>query len=270
MSAGRNRRGSRRGGSGEQHPDERWMASYMDMVTVLMCLFIVLFAMSSVDSEKFFQLKNSLATGFGQVNVGKVDTATGVVVPPKEVGKEGLLTDNNLAQALSEVDKLTALRDAMHSRLVSAGLAANVDFDIDQRGLTVKLVGSQTFFLPDSPALSPTAERVLGAVAPVLVKAGLEISVEGHAANAITSYPSVWELSAERAVGVLRNLVERGGIPGGSIGAMGYGASRQVNDDSTEALRELNRRVDIVVLSDQKEDVRALIPKALKVKAKHP
>ncbi|MDQ6754021.1 MAG: flagellar motor protein MotB, partial [Actinomycetota bacterium] len=51
----------------ESHPDERWMASYMDMVTVLMCMFIVLYAMSTVDKTKFEVLKNSLATGFGVV-----------------------------------------------------------------------------------------------------------------------------------------------------------------------------------------------------------
>ena len=55
----------------EEHVDERWMASYMDMVTVLMCMFIVLFAMSTVDQAKFVQLKNSLATGFGAVDVAR-------------------------------------------------------------------------------------------------------------------------------------------------------------------------------------------------------
>ncbi|MBW8872765.1 MAG: flagellar motor protein MotB, partial [Leifsonia sp.] len=51
----------------EHENEERWMASYMDMVTVLMCMFIVLFAMSTVDAKKFEALKDSLATGFGQV-----------------------------------------------------------------------------------------------------------------------------------------------------------------------------------------------------------
>ena len=53
------------------------MASYMDMVTVLMCMFIVLFAMSTVDADKFISLRNSLATGFGQTDLGKIDTADG-------------------------------------------------------------------------------------------------------------------------------------------------------------------------------------------------
>src|ERR1700710_479595 len=77
----------------EHENEERWMASYMDMVTVLMCMFIVLFAMSTVDQKKFEQLKDSLATGFGQVKTQKIDTASGVVVPPKQVDETGKNTD---------------------------------------------------------------------------------------------------------------------------------------------------------------------------------
>src|SRR3954469_14970615 len=85
-------RNSRRRSGGheeEEHVDERWMASYMDMVTVLMCMFIVLFAMSTVDQDKYEQLRNSLATGFGAVEAGKVDTAEGTVVPADHVDDTG-------------------------------------------------------------------------------------------------------------------------------------------------------------------------------------
>ncbi|ALE04211.1 flagellar motor protein MotB (plasmid) [Arthrobacter sp. ERGS1:01] len=265
--SGSGRRGrKRRGKPADSHPDERWMASYMDMVTVLMCMFIVLYAMSTVDQDKFVKLRDSFATGYGQVQVGKVDTASGIVVPPKDVGKKGALSKSPYDLAVAEVNKLSALQETMRKRLDEKGLSANVAFQIDQRGLSVKLVGSQSFFQPDSPALSDRATEVLNVIGPVLVASGLEVSVEGHAANAITNYPSVWELSAERAVGVVRYLVEHRKMPEGKIGAIGYGSSRSVNDNSTEALRELNRRVDIVVLSNQPDQVRALIPDALKAR----
>lgn len=264
MSSGRKSGRKRRSKPEESHPDERWMASYMDMVTVLMCMFIVLYAMSTVDQDKFEKLSRSLATGFGQVEVGKVDTASGIVVPPANVDEGKLPVKTPYELAVAEVDRLSALKTAMSMRLAEHGLAENVQFQVDQRGLTVKLVGSQSFFQPDSPLLSARAVDVLDTIAPVLLDSGLDISVEGHAANAITNYPSVWELSAERAVGVVRHLVERQNLSGQKIGAMGYGSSRSVNDNSTEPLRELNRRVDIVVLSNQPEQIRALIPEALK------
>jgi chemotaxis protein MotB len=134
----------------------------------------------------------------------------------------------------------------------------------------VRLVGSQTFFSPDSSALTPRANQVLDAITPVVVRTKLQASVEGHAANLKTSYPSVWELSAERATKVLRAMVERGGMPGSRIGATGYGSSRPASTGTTDADYRQNRRVDVVVLSDQPEQVRALIPEALKARLAQP
>ena len=248
------------------HVDERWAVSYMDMITVLFCLFVVLFAMSTVDQNKFEKLRNSLATGFGTTVTQKIDTASGTVVPPDQANKDAQ-GFTNLDLAIKEVDRLTALEKQMEARLAERGIQQDVQFQIDQRGLTVKLVGSQTFFQPDSSDLTSRANQVLDAITPVIVPSTLEVSVEGHAANLITGYPSVWELSAERATKVLRYMVERDALPGNRIGATGYGSSRPANADRTEAEHEQNRRVDVVVLSDQPETVRALIPEALKERA---
>ncbi|WP_432396803.1 OmpA/MotB family protein [Pseudarthrobacter sp. L19] len=275
------------------HVDERWMASYMDMVTVLMCLFIVLYAMSTVDAAKFEKLRNSLATGFGTVATQTVDTAEGTVVPPDLVDKnlEAFAAASSpasapaspqpsvttpvdpsrqeaLEEAKKEVDRLRALQEKMKAGLAAAGLTENVEFQIDQRGLTVKLIGSQAFFAPDRPELTDRAIQVLKIISPVLAPAGLEIMVEGHAANGITAYPSTWELSSARAVNVLRFMVDRGSVPPERIGAVAFGSARQVNDDSTPELMERNRRVDIVVLSNEPETVRALIPEVLKLSGK--
>jgi chemotaxis protein MotB len=253
----------------EEHVDERWMASYMDMVTVLMCMFIVLFAMSTVDQDKFDKLRNSLATGFGAVASETVDTASGTVVPPEQKRDDGE-SFSAMELAIKEAHRLTALRHQMETALKAEQLDGNVEFQITERGLTVKLVGSQAFFLPDRPELTPRASQVLDTISPSLAPAGMEIMVEGHAANGITAYPSTWELSSARSVNVLRYLVDHGGVAPGRIGAVAFGSARQVNDDSTEELMELNRRVDVVVLSDQPEAIRALIPEALRAQAATP
>lgn len=255
------------------------MASYMDMVTVLMCMFIVLYAMSTVDANKFEKLRTSLATGFGATASETVDTATGTVVPPELVNKDleafaaqkdavAPATPDAMAAALKEVERLHDLEEQMKAGLATAGLSDNVEFQIDQRGLTVKLIGSQTFFEPDRPELTGRASQVLQVISPILGPAALEIMVEGHAANGVTAYPSTWELSSARAVNVLRYMVDRGGIPPATIGAVAFGSARQVNDDSTPELMERNRRVDIVIISDKPDVVRALIPEALKLSQK--
>ena len=252
----------------EEHVDERWMASYMDMVTVLMCMFIVLFAMSTVDQAKFVQLKNSLATGFGAVDVGKVDTAEGIVVPADLVDTPAVNQDVGLTDldlAIAEVDDLTAVQEAMQAALSAVGLDTLVEYTIDERGLSVGLVGSETFFEPNVATLSSQAVKVLDTIGPVLAGSQREVSVEGHAdRHGVTiNYPTDWELSSARATQVLRHLVERTGVAQERIGAIGYGSARPVDTGDDLAAMARNRRVDVVLLSNQPDSVRALIPSVL-------
>lgn len=248
----------------ESHPDERWMASYMDMVTVLMCMFIVLFAMSTVDQAKFEQLKASLATGFGQVESNTVDTAKGVVVPPAMVEDEEILDpDADLAMlAAMEVQDLTELRDRLQHGLEDKGLQDDVRFEIDERGLTIRLVSSEMFFEPDLSDLTPQALDVLNVIGPILQPTSYDLSVEGHTAQVrqFTDSALDWELSSSRSVNVLRYLMESGGIDYSRIKAVGYGESRPLTAGGTAAELAQNRRVDIVVLSGQSEAVRQLMP----------
>ncbi|KTR25288.1 OmpA/MotB family protein [Curtobacterium citreum] len=289
-------RGRKRGGHDEaEHPDERWMASYMDMITVLMCMFLVLFAMSSVDQQKFIALKTSLATGFGEVKSDKIDTASGTVVSKSQVTKDGkgYATDKSkadhstaasgakdtnvdpastvvppvaskadLAAAQHELDDLKAIESAIQGNLDKAGEQANVQFTVDARGLTVRLIGSETYFGTNSADLSDQARRIMDAIAPVLRTSNHDVSVEGHAdqRNSTAPYATNWELSAARATGVLRDLVERGGMPGEHVQSVGFGSSRPLAKGDSNADLALNRRVDIVVLSNADQDVSSLMP----------
>ncbi len=190
----------------EHENEERWMASYMDMVTVLMCMFIVLFAMSTVDQKKFAELKDSLATGFGQVKSQKIDTATGVIVPPSQVDDKGKNTDLALAQ--QEAQNLKDLKDRILAALTKDGLQDAVQLRIDARGLTIGLVGNETFFASNRAELSVQATQVLNDIGPVLTPTPYQVSVEGHAdlRQPGAPYPTNWELSAGRATSVLGEL----------------------------------------------------------------
>ncbi|MCC9146665.1 MULTISPECIES: flagellar motor protein MotB [unclassified Arthrobacter] len=248
----------------EEHPDERWMASYMDMVTVLMCMFIVLFAMSTVDAKKFEQLKESLATGFGAEESNTVDTAVGIIVPPDQVDSEEVVEPEAslAAQAAKEVDDLTALQDAIYAGLQEKGMEDAVRFEMDERGLTIRLVSSEMFFAPDLADLTDQAVQVLDTVGPALAPTTYQVSIEGHTAQVRQFADNAldWELSSSRSVNVLRYLVSSGGVLQDHIKAVGYGESRPLTPGRDAAELARNRRVDIVVLSGQSEDVRSLIP----------
>ena len=244
----------------EHHVDERWMASYMDMVTVLMCLFIVLFSMSTVDQDKYEKLKSSLATGFGTEVSENIDVTEGLVVPPENVGEDGeMLTD--MQAALIEVDDLKKLEQEVSSAMASQGLQNAVQLSINERGLTIRMASSDLFFAPDSPVLQDQARRVLDTAAPALKASNRRVDVEGHTAKQPGDAPLAdWELSTNRAVNVVRHLTGVDGLNPGLLQATGYAGHRPLRDGYTPADMELNRRVDVVVLSDKPEAVRALIP----------
>lgn len=259
----RPRRGRAAPSHGHDGPDERWMASYLDMITVLMCMFIVMFAMSTVDQEKFEALRASLATGFGAEVSDRTDASEGVVVPEELLDEKGEgFTAVHLTEAETEYDQLSELRIRLQEALDAQGLGTAVTFTIDERGLTIGLVSGETFFGTNSTDLSDQARAVLGAMGGILAAQPNEISVEGHADSRapVAPYPTNWELSAGRSTQVLRFLVETAGVDGTRVQSVGYGDTRPVAAGAGDAELAQNRRVDIVILSEAEEEVRQLLP----------
>ena len=241
MSSGR-RRG--KGGHGaEFHLDERWMTSYADMITVLMCLFIVLYAMSTVNSHKFDVLKNSLASGFGVTNSKKVDLSKGVPVPKELVDKNGAgFTAGTTAM---ELELTKSLAKEIAAAIKKAGGRATVK--ATNRGVVVGLVGSSSYFDGNRASLRPDAVTVLRAMSPVVQRGSEQITVEGHADPHGSSgpYATDWDLASARATTVLKYFVDAGLQPK-RISAVSYGSARSTSAP-TAASQEHNRRVDIVL-----------------------
>ena len=261
-------RGHKGGAHDEGHADERWLVSYADMITVLMCLFLVLFAMSTVDAAKYEQLKASLATGFGTTPSTNVDAAVGVIVDPKYVDDQGIgfnteesPENQNKKAAKEEVEKFDALVAQITANLAAQGLQDQVSFTIDQRGLTIKLLGGQTYFAGDSALLQSTAITAIDSVGAALTGLPNHLSVEGHIDPYGQGSPALndWELAGARSTAVLRRLVETGVIAPERISSTSYGGVHpEVASESA-----LNRRVDIVVLTELPGAAAALIPEAV-------
>lgn len=266
MSGGRRRREEH-----EEHENhERWLVTYADMVTLLMVLFIVMFAMSSVDQKKFNELKTGLAAGFGDstsVMTGSQSTmeqaGVGAVAPvkpdnfagasPAQRAEQALARqDQAYADAQAEVARLDALGKKLESALKDAGLASDVTRQVTGEGLLLSLTSRHVVFEPDRADLSARGQRVLDAVAPVLREATEDLRIDGHT-NQVPVKPRFfatdWDLSSARAVTVLRYLNEVGGIPQPRLSAAAYGHTRPLVPPSEPGSQAVNKRVDIVVLS---------------------
>jgi len=289
MSAGRGSGGHggrprRRKAAHEQDHDnhERWAVSYADMMTVLVGLFIVLYSMSQIDQQKFEELRQSLAVGFGHrapsIIEGSNGALTGVqaveVTPdlsadvgadtspvlPSPEGDGLTEQERRVLAAEIELNRLQEVAAQVSTALAGQGLGDRVRFRVTERGLVIGMIADDVFFSADAATLTSTALRVIDTVTPVLLRTGDELAVEGHA-NTLPSvrYPTNWELSADRATQVLRRMVEVGGVPPARIVAAGFGDARPLDDPDVDPI-EANRRVDVVVLSGVPEEIRQLLP----------
>jgi chemotaxis protein MotB len=278
MSTGRRRRGEEH----EEHENhERWLVTYADMVTLLMVLFIVMFSMSVVDEKKFNELKAGLAAGFGDstsVMTGSQSTMDqpGVsaiapvnaqdfagVAPSVQQAQQVLADDKERYDAArAERDRLERLGRELDAALRKAGLAHDVTRRIDDRGLVLSLTSRHVVFEPDRAELSRRGQRVLDAVSPVLRRASEDLRVDGHT-NQVPVKPRYfatdWDLSSARAVTVLRYLNEVGSIPGERLSASAFGHEVPLVDPAKPGSQRVNKRVDVVVMSDLPAATRELL-----------
>ena len=228
----------------EHHVDERWLVSYADMITVLMALFIVLYAMSTVDQKKFDELKNSLASGFGVTKTAKVDANTGIV-RKEDVVKKGSGFSNSTIALMQVAKEIT-------DELKSAGVAGKVKVATGSNSITISLVGSSTYFDGNDADLSANALQVLKKLSPTLHKHAGQVTVEGHAdpRGSAGRWGDDWNLASARANSVRAYLTDHQAVDPANISVVSFGSEHAKKGTSATAI-EHNRRVDIVLHSVQ-------------------
>ena len=271
----------------EEHENhERWLVTYADMVTLLMVLFIVMFAMSTVEQKKFNALKSGLAAGFGQsssimdgsssildepgssavepVNPNAVQDNPAVQEAQEQAVTEARMRENQraYAAAAAEADRLQDLETRVHRALAQEGLADDVRTELDGRVLTLSLVSRHIVFESNLATLTPRGHQILATLSPVLHRLDNDLLIEGHTNQAPGRpefYASDWDLSTARAITVLRWLSEREGVPEQRLAAVGYGHVKPLVDPGEPGSQEINKRVDIVVLSTLPEENEELL-----------
>ena len=231
---------------GEHHQDDnssRWLLTYADMITLLMAFFIMMYSMSVLNVGKFRQAAISIRSGFGGMVKGQGRSILGTsgmfaVRPSPIEGNTAGVPGQVVEQLVARIGEDSAAKDA-------------VLFSEDERGLVITLLSDHLLFDPGSAELKPRAYPTLDRIAETLDKTLNEIGVEGHTCHLPprgSRYPTNWELSTTRANNVLRYLVELKGLEGERFSASGYGSTRPIRANTSEANRRMNRRVEIVLL----------------------
>ncbi|MGI4828070.1 MAG: OmpA/MotB family protein [Janthinobacterium lividum] len=227
---------------------DRWLLSYADFVTLLLAVFIVLFAALRHSHGSVRTVSTAIHSGFEVLGVGSAPPSTPHDVSLSQAHKSGAMSGNagELAHQLQDV-----FGDAIRKHEIVVQPTAD--------GLTVRLQ-ELGFFESGNAALLPDAAQKLQRTARILERYTMEVRVEGHSDDhpiRTAAFHSNWELSTARAMNVLTVLVDQAGFPPDRIAVTGYGPYRPVADNATEEGRRQNRRVDLVILLPHQQQDKA-------------
>jgi chemotaxis protein MotB len=230
---------------------ERWLLTYSDLITLLMIFFVTMYAMSNTDMAKYKALSESFSVALGGgKEVLKTTNGVGNAVTIVEPSQAPAVTDK---PGTSEEDMLSSTKKELDQYFKENGLQTTVVTEINERGLIVSLFDAALFDSGDG-SLKNDSKPTIIQIGKIVNKLSNLIKIEGHTDNVpinTSVFKSNWELSVTRATNVAELLIDSGSIPPEKICITGYGQFRPAADNSTEAGRAKNRRVNIVVLSSK-------------------
>ncbi len=222
-----------------------WLTTYSDLVTLLLCFFILLFSFSSVDAEKFRSIMASFQGGSGVLDGG-----TSLDIPINTI-EDYADVESELQSLIEHLDEYTETLD----------LGERITIKPEERGVVIRFMDN-VLFDSGSAEIKHESLEILKSVAELLNReefSNRHIKVEGHTDSdpilKSPKFPTNWELSSARATNVLRYLVESENIEGNRISSSGYSYYRPIASNDTPENKAKNRRVDIVILRDSYEEL---------------
>lgn len=221
-----------------------YMVTYGDMMTLLLCFFVLLLSMSEVDAKKFELAASSFQNAFNGVltSMPTVAIQKEILIPRLGGDAQNKHIAADAAMQLREILQEESLEDAITVEVIDEGVAVKIT---DPVGFDI-----------GSDVLKPEFKSVLEKMMAVIRKTPeRDIRVEGHTDNIpinTPKFPSNWELSSARALQVVKYLYQNGEDPQ-RLSAVGYGEFRPIVSNDTEQNRNQNRRIEVYIEYVQKE-----------------
>lgn len=226
----------------EEHVDETWLIPYADMLTLLLALFIVMFAMSQVDKQKLAEVSEQFNIIFSGGN-GALEHGGTSAVPGKTAGETGI------DGSTMEEDRLTDVKEHLEQEISNSGYSDKVKVELNGEGLEISIQDAVLFKSGDSEILKEVSPLLLQ-ITKMLKNFDNHIRIEGHSDNVPIKnqkYNSNWELSSARAINVMNFMVGTGQMTPDKFSIQAYAEYKPKYSNDTEEGRSKNRRVEIFI-----------------------
>ncbi|MCL7746710.1 flagellar motor protein MotB [Halalkalibacter alkaliphilus] len=241
---------ARRKNRHEEHVDESWLIPYADMLTLLLALFIVLFAVSSVDAERYQQMMVVFNENF-QGGSGVLEQPVPVHDNPDRNQDEA--EESDLRQ--QEHQDLLNLQREFDQYILEQNLESELETKLSEDGLLLTILDNALFH-SGSATVRADAVDLADKVSELLITdPPRNIVVAGHTDNIPINnadFRSNWDLSAHRALNFMKILIENEDLNPQNLSATGYGEYHPVATNDTAEGRSQNRRVEVLILPNYK------------------
>ncbi|ABS23432.1 MULTISPECIES: flagellar motor protein MotB [Bacillus cereus group] len=244
----------------EEHIDETWLIPYSDMLTLLFALFIVLFAMSSIDAAKFKQMALSFRSELAGGTGNKEFLSDQKPKKKEELSTDSLEAENIKKQATEkaeaevkqrEMNELKAVQKSIDQYIEERQLSSSFKTKLTEQGLMITIL-ENVLFDSGKADVKPESLNIANEMSHLLLSAApREITVSGHTDNVpITNsqFSSNWELSTQRAVNFMQVLLQNKQLDPAKFSATGYGEYRPATSNDTSEGKAKNRRVEVFIL----------------------
>lgn len=230
-------------------------------MTLLLALFIVLYAASSVNTSKLEEMSRAFKTAFSS-GIGILDNGaitqddqlkrrTAEELDRKDDGKK-----NREALKQQEQKDLEQLQKELDKYIQKNGLSTQLETQLNQSQLLIT-ISDNALFPSGSASIKADSQKLASAIGQMLQQyPDYEILVTGHTDNQpinTTEFPSNWELSSKRAINFMKILLENSAFDPKRFSAIGYGEFRPLESNVTDAGRAVNRRVEVSILRNYLE-----------------
>lgn len=215
-----------------------WMVTYGDLMTLLLCFFVLLLSFSSIEMAEF------------QKALGSLQGALGVL--PKH--ESALIQFDPIIPQLSDFQKRRVQKVVSELRNIASrqGMKDQIAVEETKDGILIR-IDSPVLYNSGTAELKKTSFPILLKIIEMINSWPNIIRIEGHTDNLpinTSKYPSNWELSTSRAISVLKYILNNSDIEPQRLSAVGYGEFRPILPNNSQENRAKNRRVEIYIEKD--------------------
>jgi chemotaxis protein MotB len=234
----------------EDHVDESWLIPYADLLTLLLALFIVLFASSTIDAQKFQAISSAFSN--------ELSGGTGVMEFPSPV-EDIEMTEVDEQEKLKAADReeLEEMQKKMTAYIKENNLQDKVETELTGEGLLLR-IRDNVLFNSGASEIQPQQIKSAQEISELLVMdIPRSIIISGHTDNVpikTAQFASNWELSAMRSVNFMKEILRNEKLDPRLFSSKGYGEYQPIASNDTESGRAQNRRVEILILPQDKTD----------------